>query len=417
MEPVEEEEERNEDTLAQQPPEDSTKTEGGDQSGGVSPHPAVAAGGEDQNTPAASAKGMTADASSQPTETPKSDAEPRRAAAARDDVDLAVELGEAFEGFTSTSLPKMRKRVKKKNLKQKAKAGPSGTFKIRLNIATAPASTADQAKRKAKASIPTGLSKRPIRSAFGGRSSDLVSLDMRVPALTDDEIGAAAFFGPSSGTGSFGGADMEISDGEGDGDEVLRILGDAEQYAAEIENSLNFYSETHEEQDPVYAAFASAKAAERREAALARLDAEEAEERKKFEERAKAKAQKARVEVRAKIDAVRQHNLTKQQKQREDAQAQYQEMRRLNEARVVRGQEIVVKKQKMDFQEAQNELHQLIREGGMSREDASRRWAGRQQQLAASASRMQAELQAKAKEIHNKTDAQFALQKGGCTHL
>ena len=424
MEPVEEDEERNEDTLAQQPPEDSTKTEGDDQSSGASPHPAVAAGGEeDQSTPAASAKGMTADASSQPTETPKSDAEPKRAAAAaaaaRDDVDPAVELGEAFEGFTGTSLPKMRKRVKKKNLKQKAKAGPSGTaaFKIRLNTATAPASTADQAKRKAKAGIPTGLSKRPIRSAFGGRSGDLVSLDMRVPALTDDEIGAAAFFGPSSGAGSFGGADMEMSDGEGDDDEVLRILGDAEQYAAEFENSLNFYSETHEEQDPVYAAFASAKAAERREAALARLDAEEAEEREKFEERAKAKAQKARVEVRAKIDAVRQHNLTKQQKQREDAQAQYQEKRRLNEARVVRGQEIVVNKQKMDFQEAQNELHQLIREGGISREDASRRWAGRQQQLAASASRMQAELQAKAEEIHNKADAQFALQKGRCTHL
>ena len=420
MEPVEEDEERNEDTLAQQPPEDSTKTEGGDQSSGASPHPAVAAGGEDQSTPAASAKGMTADASSQPTETPKSDAEPRRAAAAaRDDVDPAVELGEAFEGFTSTSLPKMRKRVKKKNLKQKAKAGPSGTaaFKIRLNTATAPALTADQAKRKAKAGIATGLSKRPIRSAFGGRSGDLVSLDMRVPALTDDEIGAAAFFGPSSGAGSFGGADMEMSGGEGDDDEVFRILGDAEQYAAEFENSLNFYSETHEEQDPVYAAFASAKAAERREAALARLDAEEAEERKKFEERAKAKAQKARVEVRAKIDAVRQHNLTKQQKQREDAQAQYQEKRRLNEARVVRGQEIVVKKQKMDFQEAQNELHQLIREGGISREDASRRWAGRQQQLAASASRMQAELQAKAEEIHNKADEQFALQKGRCTDL
>ena len=76
-----------------------------------------------------------------------------------------------------------------------------------------------------------------------------------------------------------------------------------------------------------------------------------------------------------------------------------------------------MKKQKMDFQEAQNELHQLIREGGISREDASRRWAGRQQQLAASASRMQAELQAKAEEIHNKADAQFALQKGRCTDL
>lgn len=420
MEPVEEDEERNEDTLAQQqPPEDSTKIEGGDEPSGVDPHPAAAAGGEHQSTPAASAKGMTADASSKPMETPKSDAEPKRAAAAAAarDIDPAIELGEAFEGFASTSLPKMRKRNKKK--KQKATTGPSGTaaFKIRLNTATAPASTADQAKRKAKAAVPTGLSKRPIRSAFGGRSGELALLDMPVPALTDDEIGAAAFFGPSSGAGSFGGGDMKLSDGEADDDEVRRILGDAELYAAEFENSLNFYTETHEEQDPVYAAFASAKAAERREAALARLGAEEAEEQKKFEERAKAKAQKARVEVRAKIDAVRQHNLTKQQKQREDAQAQYQEKRRHNEARVVRGQEIVVERQKKDFQKAQQALHQFINEGKISREDASRRWAGCQQQLAASASRMQAELQAKAEEIHNKADAQFALQKGRCTHL
>ena len=412
MEPVEEDDERNEDTLGQQqPPEDSTKTEGGDKSSGVDPHGAVAVG-EDKSTPATSAEGMTADASSKPMEMPKSDAEPRRATAAVRDIDPAVELGEAFEEFASTSLPKMRKRKKKQ--KQKA-TGPSD-IKIRLNTAAAPASAADQAKRKAKAVIPTGLSKRPIRSVFGGRGGDLVSLDMRVPALTDDEIGAAAFYGPSSGAGSFGGGDMELSDGEGD-DEVRRILGDAEQYAAEFENSLNFYSETHEEQDPVYAAFASAKAAERREAALARLDAEEAEEREKFEERAKAKAQKAREEVRAKINTVRQQTLTKQQKQREEAEAEYQEMRRHNEARVVRGQEIVVEKQQKDFKKASDGLTQLMSEGKISREDASRRWAGCQQQLAESASRMQAGLQAKAREIHNKADAQYALKKGRCTHI
>ena len=411
MEPCEEEEEHNKIAPAQQPPEYSTKAGGGDKSSGVGAHPAFAVG-EGQSAPAASAEGKTADAS-KPMETPKSDAESKRAAAARD-VDPAVELGEAFEGFTSASLHKTRKRVKKKKKQHRATTGPSGTeaFKIRLNTATAPASSAEQAKRKAKVGIPTGLSKGPIRSAFGSRRGDLASLDMPVPVLTGDEIGAAAFFGPSSEAGSFGGGYMELSDGEGDDYEVCRILGDAEQYAAEFENSLNFYSETHEEQDPVFAAFASAKAAERREAAMARLEAEEAEERDKFEKRAKAKAQKAREEVKAKIGAVRQHNLTKQQRQREDAQAQYQEKRRHNEARVMQGQQIVVQRRQQDVQKAQNTIRQLYDEGKISREDASSRWAGCQQQLASSASRMQAELQAKAEEIHNKADAQFALQKG-----
>ena len=404
MEPVEDEEERNQATPAQQPPSGGSPGDG--------PSPTGKAKGSDKTDgvggQAASAEGKTPTPDIPKMDTSKS--EPKRAAAR--DVDPAVELGEAFEGFTSASLPKMRKQVKK-NKKQKA-APDAAAFKIRLHTAAAtPASTADQAKRKVKAGIPGGLSKRPIRSAFGGRGGDLVSVDMRIPALTDDEIGAAAFFGPSGAGGSFGGSYMELSDGDDDdNDEFGRLLGDAEQYAAEFENSLNFYSETHEEEDPVYAAFASAKAAERREAALARLEAEEAEEREKFEERAKAKAQKARAEVKAKIAAVRQHNLTKQQKQKEDAQAQYEEKRRHNEARVMQGQQIVGEKQKKDFEKAQLAMQQLLREGKVSREDASNRWAGYQQHLASSASRMQAELQAKAEELRKKADAQYALQQG-----
>jgi len=410
MEPITEVEEERTPASAQPPGDTSVNkpspgAEGGDESSAL--HPAAAVG-DDKSTPAVSADGNT----TAETETPKpQESEPKRSR----DVDPTIELGEAFEGFTS--LPKTKKGPKKKKTprlaskKQAATAGPSGgAAAVKMRLTTAPVPSADQAKRKAKAGIPTGLSKRPIRSAFGGRAGDLASVvDMPVPMLTDDEIGAGTFFGPS-GAGSSG-ADLGLSDGE-DGDGAFgRLFGDAEQYAAEFEDSLNFYSETHEEQDPVYAAFASAKATERREAALARLDAEEAEERKKYEEMVLQKAQRARAEIKAKVEAVRLHTATKQQKQREEAQAQFQEKRRHNEARVMQGQQIVVEKRQKDYKKAQVGMQQLYNEGNISRDDLSRKWGVIQQQLAANASRLQAELEAKAEEIRKKTDDQFALQK------
>ena len=401
MEPIEDDEEPSKATLAQMPGASAAdgpdpEGEGGDKASAV---------GEDQNAPAASAGGKTeAPEVEAEVETPTTETK-----SATRDVDTSVELGEAFEGFTSVSPPKTGKRAKQK--KTKRKQTPTAAVKIRLN--TAPAPSSDQAKRKAKAGIPTGLSKRPIRSAFGGRGGDLASLDMPAATLTGDDIGAAPVFGPS-GAGSIGGGDLELSDGEDSDGAFGRLLGDAEKYAAEFENSLEFYSETHEEQDPVYAAFASAKAAERREAALARLDAEEAEERKKFEERTKAKAQSARAEVKAKIDGVRLHTATKQQKQKEDAQAQYQEKRQHNEARVRQGQQIVVDKQRKDFEKAQRMMQQLCSDSKYPRQDLARKWAVCQQQLSANSSRLQAELHTKAEEIRKKTDEQFALQKGKC---
>ena len=338
------------------------------------------------------------------TETPKPHARPSEPKRARD-VDPTIELGEAFEDFTSLPKPKKRsKKKKKKPARPASKTQASGAVKIHL--ATAPAPSTDQAKRKEKIGIPTGLFKRPIRSAFGGRTGELASvadIKMPVPMLTDDEIGAGTFFSPSV---------LELSDGEDADDAFGRLFGDADQYAAEFEDSLNFYSETHEEQDPVYAAFASAKATERREAALARLEAEEAEERRKYEELVLQKAQRARTEIKAKIETVRLHTATKQQKQKEEMQAQFQEKRRHNEARVMQGQQIVVEKQQKDYDKAQAAIQQLCNKGNVSRDDVARKWQAMQQQLRHSASRLQAELKAKAEEIRKKTDEQFSLQEG-----
>lgn len=226
---------------------------------------------------------------------------------------------------------------------------------------------------------------------------------MPVPMLTDDEIGAGTFFSPSV---------LELSDGEDADDSFGRLFGDAEQYAAEFENSLNFYSETHEEQDPVYAAFASAKATERREAALARLEAEEAEERRKYEEMVLQKAQRARTEIKAKIHTVRLHTTTKQQKQKEEMQAQFQEKRRHNEARVMQGQQIVVEKQQKDYEKAQAAMRQMCNKGNVSRDGIARKWQAMQQQLQHNKCRLQAELKAKAEEMRKKTDEHFSLQEG-----
>ena len=288
---------------------------------------------------------------------PKPHARPSEPKRARD-VDPTIELGEAFEDFTSLPKPKKRsKKKKKKPARPASKTQASGAVKIHL--ATAPVPSTDQAKRKEKIGIPTGLFKRPIRSAFGGRTGELASvanIKMPVPMLTDDEIGAGTFFSPSV---------LELSDGEDADDAFGRLFGDADQYAAEFEDSLNFYSETHEEQDPVYAAFASAKATERREAALARLEAEEAEERRKYEELVLQKAQRARTEIKAKIETVRLHTATKQQKQKEEMQAQFQEKRRHNEARVMQGQQIVVEKQQKDYDKAQAAILQLCNKGNV----------------------------------------------------
>ena len=393
MEPVTEEEEERTSMSAQSPGSTSAdksspggRDEGGDEESSA-PHRAAVGDGK-----------KTAE-----TETPKPHAQPSEPKRARD-VDPTIELGEAFEDFTSLPKPKKRSKKKKKPARLASKMQASGAVKIHL--ATAPAPSTDQAKRKEKIGIPTGLFKRPIRSAFGGRTGELASvadIEMPVPMLTDDEIGAGTFFSPSV---------LELSDGEDADDAFGRLFGDAEQYAAEFENSLNFYSETHEEQDPVYAAFASAKATERREAALARLEAEEAEERRKYEEMVLQKAQRARTEIKAKIHTVRLHTTTKQQKQKEEMQAQFQEKRRHNEARVMQGQQIVVEKQQKDYEKAQAAMRQMCNKGNVSRDGIARKWQAMQQQLQHNASRLQAELKAKAEEMRKKTDEHFSLQEG-----
>ena len=393
MEPVTEEEEERTSMSAQSP--------GGTSADKSSPGDRDEGGDEESSAPNRAAVGdgkKTAE-----TETPKPHAQPSEPKRARD-VDPTIELGEAFEDFTSLPKPKKRSKKKKKPARLASKMQASGAVKIHLATALVPST--DQAKRKEKIGIPTGLFKRPIRSAFGGRTGELASvadIEMPVPMLTDDEIGAGTFFSPSV---------LELSDGEDADDAFGRLFGDAEQYAAEFENSLNFYSETHEEQDPVYAAFASAKATERREAALARLEAEEAEERRKYEEMVLQKAQRARTEIKAKIHTVRLHTTTKQQKQKEEMQAQFQEKRRHNEARVMQGQQIVVEKQQKDYEKAQAAMRQMCNKGNVSRDGIARKWQAMQQQLQHNASRLQAELKAKAEEMRKKTDEHFSLQEG-----
>ena len=393
MEPVTEEEEERTSMSAQ--------SSGGTSADKSSPGDRDEGGDEESSAPHRAAVGdgkKTAE-----TETPKPHVQPSEPKRARD-VDPTIELGEAFEDFTSLPKPKKRSNKKKKPARLASKMQASGPVKIHL--ATAPVPSTDQAKRKEKIGIPTGLFKRPIRSAFGGRTGELASvadIEMPVPMLTDDEIGAGTFFSPSV---------LELSDGEDADDSFGRLFGDAEQYAAEFENSLNFYSETHEEQDPVYAAFASAKATERREAALARLEAEETEERRKYEEMVLQKAQRARTEIKAKIHTVRLHTTTKQQKQKEEMQAQFQEKRRHNEARVMQGQQIVVEKQQRDYEKAQAAMRQMCNKGNVSRDGIARKWQAMQQQLQHKASRLQAELKAKAEEMRKKTDEHFSLQEG-----
>jgi len=392
MEPVTEEEEERTSMSAQ--------SLGGTSADKSSPGDRDEGGDEESSAPHRAAVGdgkKTAE-----TETPKPHAQPSEPKRARD-VDPTIELGEAFEDFTSLPKPKKRSNKKKKPARLASKMQASGPVKIHL--ATAPVPSTDQAKRKEKIGIPTGLFKRPIRSVFGGRTGELASvadIEMPVPMLTDDEIGAGTFFSPSV---------LELSDGEDADDSFGRLFGDAEQYAAEFENSLNFYSETHEEQDPVYAAFASAKATERREAALARLEAEETEERRKYEEMVLQKAQRARTEIKAKIHTVRLHTTTKQQKQKEEMQAQFQEKRRHNEARVMQGQQIVVEKQQRDYEKAQAAMRQMCNKGNVSRDGIARKWQAMQQQLQHKASRLQAELKAKAEEMRKKTDEHFSLQE------
>jgi hypothetical protein len=297
--------------------------------------------------------------------------------------DPRIELGEAFEDFVHPPTRRRRRKKKKAGVgKAKTERPTRGSVKVNL------ASYTPRIE-----SVPSSLriGKPRRRGQFGGVRP--------FPSIT---AGDGSFIAPPELS------DSDESHGGGDGIDVAALWPQDDDGG--FEDSLHFFAETHEEEDPVYLKHAAEMQRQGRDAALASLEAEEAREWAKIDGILQERVRQMERTFQAQAGALRASTLRKQQGQREELMAKYRQQDEKDKAKIGEGQNWLEQRQQKEIQDAMAAQQQ--RATGIPQQQAQQEWVQISQRLHAKHQKEKQNFQQKTMEIKQRTQATFRSQGG-----
>lgn len=179
---------------------------------------------------------------------------------------------------------------------------------------------------------------------------------------------------------------------------------------AELEDSLLFFQDTHEEQDPAYINFIQEREEHALKQKLQQLEAEDAVGRKEIDEAITAQSKDKQILTNRNIEKYQLKAASEEKRDTQRLMQLYNEKVTSNQGRIDQGIKILTRRHQQEMQNAMNQHRQQFQNQQQSLQ-AQQQWASVAQQLQGKHQRQMNEFQAKGEEMKKKSEKDFQAQQ------
>jgi hypothetical protein len=180
---------------------------------------------------------------------------------------------------------------------------------------------------------------------------------------------------------------------------------------AELEDSLSFFRDSHEEQDPAFAHFVATQKKKLVEVELKKLDFEDATGRKDIE---MIVAEQLKIKKAATERSVEKYKVKKMTEEKKDLlrlQKIFSEKAASNQSKINQGIQVLKKRHSQETQRVLQQHRQQVQQRQIPEQMASNEWANLQQRLNSKHERQIQEFAGKGEEVKGRTEADYRREQ------
>ena len=180
---------------------------------------------------------------------------------------------------------------------------------------------------------------------------------------------------------------------------------------AELEDSLQFFRESHEDQDPAFAEFIKIQKKKQLEAELKRLDAEDEAGRKEIEVIVAEQLKENQATTDRSVEKYKAKKMADEKKDMAKLQKLFSDKVASNQSKINQGVQVLKKRHAQETQRIMHQHRQQVQQRQIPEQMASKEWSNLQQRLRAKHERQIQEFASKGEEVKKRTEAEFQRER------
>ncbi len=183
------------------------------------------------------------------------------------------------------------------------------------------------------------------------------------------------------------------------------------QAEAELEDSLKFFQESHEEQNPAFGDFAKAQKQKVVDEEIKKLESEDQAGRKEIEVIIAEQLKEKQASTDKSVEKYKMKKVVEEKKDLARLQKMFSEKSASNQSKINQGIQVLKKRNSQETQRILQQHRQQVQQRQISGEIASKEWANLQQRLQAKQERQIQEFVAKGEEVKKRTEAEYRKEQ------
>jgi hypothetical protein len=187
----------------------------------------------------------------------------------------------------------------------------------------------------------------------------------------------------------------------------LSVDEEVAQTEAELEDSLSFFRDSHEDQDPAFATFIKSQKRKEIEADLKALDLEDDEGRQEIDAVIRSMMKTKQSSTDEQFEKYKAKKSIEEKQATMKLQSMFNEKVTSNQAKINQGIEVLKKRHAMEGQRFLTQHRQQVAQRNLPEHLASQEWANLQQQLNNKHKRQVQEFMGKGDEVKKRTEAEY----------
>lgn len=180
---------------------------------------------------------------------------------------------------------------------------------------------------------------------------------------------------------------------------------------AELEDSLKFFRESHEDQDPSFALYEKNQKKKQVEAELRRLEAEDEAGRKEIEAIVAEQLKDKQATTDRSVEKYKAKKMADEKKDMAKLQKIFSDKVASNQTKINQGIQVLEKRHALETQRILQQHRQQVQQRQVPPEIASQEWANLQQRLRTKHERQIQEFAGKGEEVKKRTEAEFQRER------